>query len=158
MHRRLKAHIAHRTSGRLRLKIQAARDNAAFFAALKAEMVGIDGVLSVTASPAAASIVIVHDDSIDPLALCYGIPALAIMPSAIHPAAGGCDGAAASLRANAALLLIKLLPFAFARHPLAQLAEVVAEPMLQVVVQALTRPPLKRLSRAHDDEAVPLAA
>ncbi|MDW6026374.1 hypothetical protein SAZ10_31900 [Mesorhizobium sp. BAC0120] len=158
MHRRLKAHIAHRTPGRLRLKIHAARDNAGFFAALKAELVGIEGVLSVTVNPAAASIVIVHDGSVGTLALCNGIPALAIVPSAIDPIAAEGDGAADSLRAEAALLLIKLLPFACARHPLAQLAEIVAEPVLRVVVQALTRPSLKRLGRSLEDEAVLLAA
>jgi hypothetical protein len=163
MQPRLKAHVAHRTPGRLRLKIPAARDNSAFFAALQDKLRDAEGIRNVTVSPAAASLVILHDRGVDPLAACRNMPALAIAPCAVHTPAVRSDRAVGNvgIGGEAVMLLVKLLPFAFARHPLAQLAEVLAEPVLRVVVQALTNPRSERLPhavRGPEDEVIPLAA
>ncbi|TCU04848.1 HMA2 domain-containing protein [Rhizobium sullae] len=154
--------IVHSIPGRLRLKIPAARDQIGFLTDLQQKFLGAEGVLSVRINPAAASVVILHDDSLDPQSLGLGLHGLIVTSSAVHahreaiePAdnVGGRD-------MEVAFLLAKLLPLMFARHPVAQLAELLGEPILRAVVAAMTRPQSHRLpARAQQgEEPIAIAA
>jgi Heavy metal associated domain 2 len=146
MHFQISAHVVHRTPGRLRIKIPAARNQVAFFANLQRQLAGAEGISSVTVNPAAASLVVIHDSGVDPLAVCRGIPYLAFESSVHADVASGRE-------LDLVFLLAKLLPFVFARHPAAQLAEVIAEPVLRAVVGAMTRPQSHRRSTAVREQA-----
>ncbi|WP_254020369.1 hypothetical protein [Mesorhizobium escarrei] len=156
------ARVVHRTAGRLRIKIPAARYQVAFFANLQRDLLGAEGITSVTVNPTAASLVIVHDNSVDPLAACRGIPYLTVEPT-LHPlvvANGRTDGMSGR-ELDMVFLLAKFLPLVFARHPAAQLAEVLAEPVLRAVVGTMMRPQSHRSSTvAHEqaEEPMPIAA
>jgi hypothetical protein len=153
----LNAEIVHYTPGRLRIKIAGARHQTAFFADLQRKLLAVEGILDVTINPTAASLVIVHDIGIDPRAVCCEIPGLAVPLSAPRPAADQSRGG----EAEVILLLAKLLPLVFARHPVAQLAEVLGEPILRAVVDSMTRPkscPLPAVENREEKELVPLAA
>ncbi|MEZ2128816.1 MULTISPECIES: HMA2 domain-containing protein [unclassified Sinorhizobium] len=149
----MNAQIVHSIPGRLRIKIPAARDQIPFFADLERKLLAAEGVLDVRVNPAAASVVIMYDDSVDPLAVCRDLPGWAVRSSAVRPRerrivladnAGGGD-------TEFVFLLAKLLPLIFAKHPVAQLAEVLGEPILRAVVDAVTRPQPYRLPEAAKD-------
>lgn len=156
----MNAQIVHYTPGRLRIQIPAARHQTAYFADLQRELLCVEAVLDVTVNPTAASLVIIHDSRIDPVALCRQLPGLAVTSSAVHPgfmAAGG----AASGGADLIALIAKLLPLVFARHPIAQLAEPLAEPMLRAVVDSMARPSSYRLPAVtdrHEEDVTAIAA
>ncbi|WP_331371421.1 HMA2 domain-containing protein [Sinorhizobium chiapasense] len=158
------AQIVHYTPGRLRIKIPAARHQTTFFADLQQQLVGADGVLSVTVNPTAASLVIVHDIAVDPLALCREIPGLAVTSSAVHPhlmGTGRADNLSGGRETDLVSLLAKLLPLVFARHPLAQLAEPLAEPILRAAFDSLTQPtsyPLPVAASRKEEDVIAIAA
>ncbi|TJW89550.1 MAG: hypothetical protein E5X43_17725 [Mesorhizobium sp.] len=162
MHLQKIARVVHRTAGRLRIKIPAARHQVAFFANLRRELLGAEGISSVTVNPTAASLVIVHDNSVDPLAACRGIQYLTV-ESTPHPLVvtnGRADGMSGR-ELDLVCLLAKFLPIVFARHPAAQLAEVMAEPVLRAVVGTMMRPQSHRSSTvAHEqaEQPMPIAA
>ncbi|TGQ39636.1 HMA2 domain-containing protein [Mesorhizobium sp. M00.F.Ca.ET.216.01.1.1] len=162
MHLQKTARVIHRTPGRLRIKIPAARNQVAFFANLQRELLGAEGISSVTVNPTAASLVIRHDRRVDPLAVCRGIPYLAVESSVYPPVVTNHRADATSARElDLVFLLAKLLPLVFARHPAAQLAEVLAEPVLRAVVGTMMRPQSHRSSTVayeQAEEPMPIAA
>ncbi len=153
----MNAEIVHYTPGRLRIKIAGARHQTAFFADLRRKLLAVEGVLDVTVNPTAASLVIVHDIGIDPRCICREVPGLAVPFAAARPAADQGRGN----EAEVIFLLAKLLPIFFAHHPVAQLAEVLGEPILRAVVDSMTRPtsyPLPVAASREEKELIPLAA
>jgi hypothetical protein len=153
MHLQISAHVVHCVPGRLRIKIPAARNQIEFFANLQRQLLGAEGVSSVTVNPTAASLVIMHERGVDPLAVCRGIPYLAFGSSVHSVVTNGRADAVNGHELDLVFVLAKLLPFVFARHPAAQLAEIFAEPVLRAVVGAVTRPQSYQLPSAVYEEA-----
>lgn len=131
---RAQACIAHRTAGRLRLKVPGRRHDAAFFADLERELVAQPGIVSVQANPMTASILVVHDGTLDP---CGG-------------QGWARQGAAAPSYNGAGLasLAIKLALVAVTHELGLPLVELCADAVAHSVLRGLTQPTPQRLARA----------
>jgi hypothetical protein len=55
------AYVVHRATNRLRLKVPSHKQNEAFFACLRQELLKQCGIVSVDVNPLTASVLIVHD-------------------------------------------------------------------------------------------------
>ncbi|MBS3652309.1 hypothetical protein KEU06_27335 [Pseudaminobacter sp. 19-2017] len=148
MHPRLKAHIIHRIPGRMRIQIPAARHQEQFFAGLKQQLNAIQGVRNVTVNPAAASVTIEHDRNLDPLG--GWTPALKTGPAAGNAEPSTCPCCGANPGSNSVShgtefdlvsLVTKLMPMVLPKHPIVQVAELVAEPVLRAIIGSAAERP-----------------
>lgn len=146
MDSRQRAHIAHSTPGRIRIVIPSKRHCANFFARLECHALSAEGVRHVRSRPAAASIVIHHEPGSNCLAVCAMIldldlasrdrganaPVTAMLVSLrvanhrIHQLTGG--------QFDLAWLLARALLFIVGKHPVARFVELVAEPLLRLLL------------------------
>jgi len=62
---RVQAYVVHRTTNRLRLKVPSHKQDEAFFASLRQELLEQCGIVSVDVNPLTASVLIVHDGTLD---------------------------------------------------------------------------------------------
>jgi hypothetical protein len=62
---RVQAYVAHHTTSRLRLKVPSHKQDEAFFASLRQELLGQRGIVSVDVNPLTASVLIIHDGTLD---------------------------------------------------------------------------------------------
>jgi hypothetical protein len=148
MHPRLKAHIIHRIPGRVRIQVPAARHQEQFFASLKQQLNAVQGVRNVTVNPAAASVTIEHDRNLDPLggwtpALQTGLAAGNAEPNTCPccgaNAGGGSVGDGTEF--DLVSLVTKLMPMVLPKHPIVQVAELVAEPVLRAIIGSAAKQP-----------------
>ena len=165
------AYIVHRIPGRLRIKIPAARHQHSFLANLQQRLIAADGVIDVTVNAAAASITILHDRHIDPLADSGYVSEIVAAPAITRFHAQPCPhcGAGAGARTregsgsdfDLVSIVAKLLPLVLPKHPLAQVAEIFAEPVLRALASQSTPPHLDErpaLPRVGADRVLQLAA
>jgi len=120
---RVQARLVHRTTNRLRLKVPHRRHDAAFFADLRQELLRQRGIVSVQVNPLTASVVIVHDGTLDLPVAAAGAP-----PGG--PSIGGMDFAS---------IAIKLALFAVAQELGLPIVELCAEALAPLAARALTR-------------------
>ena len=157
--KKLHAQIVHSIPGRLRIKVPAAQDQIAYFADLQQRLLAAEGIRSVRVSPAAASLVIVHDERVDLLALLSRIFGTSFGRSFVPAHVKTFDRADNVGGRDLAFLLVKLLPLIFSRHPVSQLAELFGEPILRAVIDGTIPPQPYRLAAAaeQEDERVAVA-
>jgi hypothetical protein len=62
---RAQAYVVHRTTNRLRLKVPSHKEDEAFFASLRQELLGQRGIVCVDVNPLTASVLIMHDGTLD---------------------------------------------------------------------------------------------
>jgi hypothetical protein len=138
---RVQAHVVHRTTNRLRLKIPGHKQDAAFFAGLRQELLAQRGIVSVDVNPLTASVLIVHDGSLD------------LQPedrrakhgaSQVGVTTGKGMGQPSSRDAALAALAIKLVLVAATQQPSSPIVELCADALAQMVGHAL----LQRLALA----------
>ena len=110
---------------------------------MKERLRAVEGIRNVTVNPAAASVTIEHDRNIDPLEgwapAMQGAPESAGNPCTFRGA--GASNSCVGVEIDLISLMTKLLPMVLPKHPIVQVAELVAEPVLRAVLGSSSKRP-----------------
>jgi hypothetical protein len=151
MHQRQRAYVAHRSTGRLRIKIPAQRHNARFFSSLRRQLIEHAEIVGIEVNPLTASVLILHRAGFDPSDLQNPFIGLDIAGLEIRPAArprttqriSNLDGSLRRLSGgeiDLASVILKLALAVLTRQPALQLVEWIAEAVLHAAIKSVTAP------------------
>jgi hypothetical protein len=151
MHQRQRAYVAHRSTGRLRIKIPAQRHNARFFSNLRRQLIEHAEIVGIEVNPLTASVLILHRTGFDPSDLQNPFIGLDIAGIETRPAArsrtaqrvSNLDGNLRKLSGgeiDLASVILKLALAVITRQPILQLVEWIAEAVLRGAIKSGTAP------------------
>jgi Heavy metal associated domain 2 len=151
MHQRQRAYVAHRSTGRLRIKIPAQRHNARFFSNLRRQLIEHAEIVQIEVNPLTASVLILHRAGFDPSDLqnpflgldIAGVGARSATRRGAAQHVANLDGSLRKLSGgdiDLASVILKLALAVVTRQTALQLVEWIAEAVLRAVIQSVTGP------------------
>jgi hypothetical protein len=151
MHQRQHAYVAHRCTGRLRLKIPGQRHNARYFANLRRQLIENPEIVRIEVNPLAASVLILHLEGFDlrdlrnPF-LGLELDCVARLPAVRRPAARPIASLDRGLRRvsggeiDLAAVILKVALVVITRQSVLQLVEWIAGAVLRAAIKSVTGP------------------